>query len=212
MRQRHFIDIHKGATAPFILLLMFLFDKWDNINIWIYFGLHGSYGIMWVLKSKIFPDNSWEKPCSIWYGLYIWSGLSLYWISPLIIITGYFNNNIPLVSSPYYLGICIFLFSLGVFFHFSSDMQKHSYMKLKPGSLITNGMMKKCRNTNYFGELLIYLGFSLLAQHWIPLLALFLFIIIIWIPNMRHKEHSLSRYKEFENYKNNSSFIFPFIF
>jgi len=212
MRQRHFIDIHKGATAPFILLLMFLFDKWDNLNIWIYFGLHGSYGIMWVLKSKIFPDNSWEKPCSIWYGLYIWSGLSLYWISPLIIITGYFNNNIPLVSSPYYLGFCIFLFSLGVFFHFSSDMQKHSYMKLKPGSLITNGMMKQCRNTNYFGELLIYLGFSLLAQHWIPLLALFLFIIIIWIPNMRRKEHSLSRYKEFENYKNNSSFIFPFIF
>ena len=123
MKQKHFIDIHKGATAPFVLFLMFLLDQWDNTTAWIYFGLHGSYGLMWILKSRIFPDTSWEKPCTIWYGLYIWFGLSLYWISPWIILTGYFNNGIPLVISPQYLGICIFMFSMGVFFHFSSDFQ-----------------------------------------------------------------------------------------
>ena len=212
MKQKHFIDIHKGATAPFVLLLMYLLNQWDNTTAWIYLALHGSYGLMWILKSKIFPDNSWEQTCSIWYGLYIWSGLSLYWISPWIILTGYFNSGIPLATSPHYLGMCIFMFSIGVFFHFSADMQKHSYLKLKPGVLITDGMMKRCRNTNYFGELLIYLGFGLLAQHWIPLVALAFFIMIIWIPNMRQKEKSLSRYTEFEDYKNNSSFIFPFIF
>ena len=119
MKQKHFIDIHKGATAPFVLLLMYLLNQWDNTTAWIYLALHGSYGLMWILKSKIFPDNSWEQPCSIWYGFYIWLGLSLYWISPWIILTGYFNSGIPLATSPQYLGMCIFMFSIGVFFHFS---------------------------------------------------------------------------------------------
>jgi len=129
MKQKHFIDIHKGLTAPFVLLLMYLLDQWNNTTAWVYFALHGSYGFMWVLKSQIFPDSTWGKPCSIWYGIYIWSGLSLYWISPMIILTGYFNNGVPLEVHSGYLGLCIFIFTMGVFFHFSADMQKYSYLK-----------------------------------------------------------------------------------
>ncbi len=210
MKQKFFIDTHKGATAPFVLLLMYLLNIWDNTTAWVYFGLHGSYGLMWVLKSKIFPDKSWDEPCSIWYGFFIWFGLSLYWLSPWIILSGYFNNGVPQEASPWYIGLCIFMFACGVFCHFAADMQKHTHLKLNSGNLITDGMMKRCRNTNYFGELLIYLGFGLLAQHWIPLVALTLIIIIIWIPNIIRKEKSLSRYAEFEEYKKNSSLIFPF--
>ena len=210
MKQKFFIDTHKGATAPFVLLLMYILNIWDNTTAWVYFGLHGSYGLMWVLKSKIFPDKSWDNPCSIWYGLFIWSGLSLYWLSPWIILSGYFNNGVPQEASPWYIGSCVFMFSSGVFCHFAADMQKHTQLKLNPENLITDGMMKRCRNTNYFGELLIYLGFGLLAEHWIPLVALTLIIIIIWIPNIIRKEKSLSRYREFEEYKKNSYLIFPF--
>ena len=64
---------------------------------------------------------------------------------------------------------------------------------------------------NYLGELLIYLGFSLLAMHWIPIAALFSFILIIWIPNMIKKDKSLSRYENFNDYKNQSNSFFPFI-
>ena len=71
---------------------------------------------------------------------------------------------------------------------------------------------KKCRNINYFGELLIYLGFGLLAKHWVPILVLLLFIIVIWIPNIRKKEKSLSRYPNFNDYRKRSSFIIPFIY
>ena len=196
MKQKHFIDIHKGATAPAVILLIWYFGRWENHTALVYLALHGSYGIMWVLKSMIFPDKTWEAKCSIWYGLYIWGGLTLYWISPFIII------STPVYNSPMYLGLMIAIFSMGVFFHYASDMQKHAHLKLKPGELITDGLMSRCRNTNYFGELLIYLSFALLSRHWLPIVVLVSFMMIIWLPNMRRKDKSLSRYSDYAEYKN----------
>ena len=59
-------------------------------------------------------------------------------------------------------------------------------------------MFRHCRNINYFGELLIYLGFSLLAMHWVPIACLAAMMILVWFPNMRRKDRSLARYPEFE--------------
>ena len=205
MKQKHFIDSHKGATGPFILVLILYFNQWENVTAWVYLALHGSYGIMWVLKSRIFPDKTWEAKCSIWYGLYIWGGLTLYWISPWIIMTSAVDN------SSVYIGLCIALFTMGVFFHYAADMQKHAHLKLKPGELITDGLMARCRNTNYFGELLIYLSFAFMSRHWIPILVLASFMIIIWLPNMRKKDKSLSRYENYAEYKKRSSLLIPFI-
>ena len=205
MKQKHFIDIHKGATAPMVFILIWYFHQWENHTAWIYLALHGSYGIMWVLKSAIFPDKTWEAKCSIWYGLYIWGGLTLYWISPFIIM------STPVYNSPMYLGLMVAIFAMGVFFHYGADMQKHAHLKLKPGELITDGLMSRCRNTNYFGELLIYLSFALLSRHWIPIVVLVSFMIIIWLPNMRRKDKSLSRYPDYEDYKKRSSLMIPFI-
>ena len=52
----------------------------------MYLALHGTYGLLWITKSRIFPDKQWEEKCSIFYGLFIWFGLSLYWFSPYIIV------------------------------------------------------------------------------------------------------------------------------
>jgi hypothetical protein len=43
----------------YLLAMMVYFNNW-SIGMWMYFVLHGSYGIIWVLKGKIFPDNSFE--------------------------------------------------------------------------------------------------------------------------------------------------------
>ena len=97
MKQKNYIDLHKGATFIYILILMFFFNDYmslqsnNNISIYVYLALHGTYGILWILKSKIYPDRQWESKCSVWYGLLIWLGLSLYWIAPYIILT----HNIP---------------------------------------------------------------------------------------------------------------------
>lgn len=210
MKQKHFIDFHKGITFIYILMLINFYSAFENTTIWIYLGLHGTYGILWVLKSFIFPDKTWEQKTNFAYGLVILFGLSLYWISPWLIVSGYFNEGNMIIIPNWLVSVVIFMFGLGVFLHFSSDMQKHTALKLNPGKLISNGLFKRSRNINYFGELFIYLSFALLGMHWIPILILVVFIMVVWLPNMLRKDKSLSRYKEFEDYKNKSGMFFPF--
>ena len=204
MKQSTFINSHKGATFIAVLIMMAIHDQWLNPTAWVYLGLHGTYGFLWVLKSRFFPDRQWEQPASLGYGLFIWAGLSLYWIAPWLLT----SNGVR--APAWYLGLCTSLYALGVFFHFASDMQKHTALKVRPG-LITDGLWSLCRNPNYFGELLIYLGFGLLAMHWLPLAVILLFIIVIWLPNMRKKDRSLSRYAEFDQYRRTTKLFIPFL-
>jgi len=206
MKQRHFIDSHKAATGLFVLALIAIYDQWDNPTAWVYLGLHGTYGLLWVLKSRIFPDKQWEQPTSLAYGLVIWAGLTLYWIAPWLITSQH-------VQAPsWYLGLCIAIYAVGVFWHFASDMQKTMFLKLNPGHLMTDGLWSRLRNPNYFGELLIYLGFGMLVMHWAPLIVILLFVLIVWLPNMRRKDRSLARYPDFASYKARSKLFLPFVF
>ena len=211
MKQKHFIDIHKGLNSIVILLLMYYFNSWNNLIAWIYLALHGTYGYLWILKSRIFPDKQWENKINLSYGLFIWLGLSLYWISPYIIISGnsIFPFSIPIY--PVYIFFCLTIYILGIFLHFTSDMQKFIQLKLIEGHLIDDGMFRSLRNTNYLGELFIYLGFSLLALDWAPLIALLLFVVFIWLPNMYKKDKSLSKYSNFKQYKSKTKKFIPFI-
>jgi steroid 5-alpha reductase family enzyme len=206
MKQKHFINSHKGVTFLAVLLMMTWFNQWQNPTAWLYLALHGTYGWLWVLKGQLFPDKQWEPGCSIWYGLYIWAGLSLYWVTPYIITST--NYHAP----AWLMGLSTSMYVLGVFLHFTADMQKFMGLRNKPGELITDGLMSKTRNINYFGELLIYLGFSMLAMHWFPILVIVLFLLVIWMPNMRKKDRSLSRYPGFAEYKKRTKLFIPFLY
>jgi steroid 5-alpha reductase family enzyme len=206
VKQKHFIDFHKGITFLFILLVMGIYNQWGNPTAWIYLALHGSYGILWVLKSRLFPDRQWEQPASLAYGLVIWAGLSLYWVAPWLLAA-------RRAQAPgWYLAVCASLYIFGLFFHFSADMQKYTSLRLRPGQLITEGLWARLRNPNYFGEFLVYLGFGLLARHWLPLAILLLWLVFVWFPNMRRKDRSLARYPEFESYRAKSKLFIPFIY
>ncbi len=41
MKQKHFIDIHKGATAPMVFILIWYFHQWENHTAWVYLAFHG---------------------------------------------------------------------------------------------------------------------------------------------------------------------------
>ncbi len=206
MKQKYFIDSHKAVTFLAVLGMMAWFQQWDNPTAWVYLALHGTYGILWVLKSRIFPDKQWEEDKGLFYGLYIWAGLSLYWIAPFIITS-------QAVQAPaWLLGLSVGTYTFGIFLHYAADMQKHVQLKYNPGHLIDDGLMARVRNINYFGELLIYLGFGILAMHWIPLAVIALYLAIIWFPNMLKKDKSLSRYPGFAEYKRKSKLFFPFLF
>jgi steroid 5-alpha reductase family enzyme len=139
-------------------------------------------------------------------GLGFWAGLTGYWVAPFIIA-------IKNVQAPFWvLALSIFLSIVGTMFHFASDMQKHIELKTRPNQLITDGFWRLSRNPNYFGEFLIYSSFALLAMHWLPWVVLGIVISVFWIPHMRNKEKSLSRYAEFGDYKARTRSFIPFLF
>jgi protein-S-isoprenylcysteine O-methyltransferase Ste14 len=205
MKMKAYINIFKGLTALFVLLMMAYFQAWQNQTAWVYLGLHGSYGILWVLKSRFFPDKSWERSIHWLVGLGIWLALAFYLIAPWLLISRFIQH------AGWFLAFCIFMFVLGVFLHIASDMQKFTALRIKPERLIQDGLFKRLRNPNYFGELLIYGSFALLSWHWIPFLVLAAYLGSYWIPKMLRKDRSLSRYPGFDEYKRKSKLFIPYL-
>lgn len=208
MRLKHkfYIDTHKGANAFAILGLIAAYDAWHNETAWIYLALHGTYGLLWVLKSRFFADRNWEREVDLPMGLFTWAALTAYWVGPWVIVRD------DLHAAPWLLALCVAMWGLGVFLHFASDMQKHMHMKLAPGTLLTEGLWSRCRNPNYLGELLIYFSFCLVSRHWAPLAVLLAMIAGVWLPNMLRKDRSLARYPEFAAWKARSSLFVPGLF
>jgi steroid 5-alpha reductase family enzyme len=205
LKHKYFIDSHKCSNAVAILGMMGAFDAWHVTTAWVYLALHGTYGFLWTLKSLTFGDKQWERETSLGMGLATWGVLSLYWIAPFLIASRHIE------APPWYLALAIALYASGVFFHFASDMQKHVALRLRPGHLVTDGLFRRTRNPNYFGELLIYVGFTMLAMHWLPLLVLGAVVLGVWLPNMRKKDRSLSRYVEFAAYRARTRLFVPYV-
>lgn len=200
---KFFIDTHKGSNALAILALMAHFDAWHNETAWVYLALHGTYGALWITKSRVFPDKQWEQPVPWSTGLATWAFLSLYWVAPYLI------TSRDLHAQPWLLGLCVALWGVGIFLHFASDMQKHMHLQLAPGTLLTTGLWGRCRNPNYLGEFLVYLPFCLLGMHWATMVVLGLAVFAIWLPNMIKKDRSLARYPGFAAWRERSWLFVP---
>jgi len=195
------INLHKGGTAFLVIGLMFFYQNFST-GPWVYLALHGSYGFLWLLKDRMFPDKQWEQIVSVPYGIFVFLVLGLYWIAPLLLISQRIEPPAAIIAAAVAMNM------FGVMLHYGSDAQKYFTLKYKPG-LITEGFFARCRNTNYLGELMIYSGFALLTVSWIGFIGIGAFFIGAFTPNMIKKDKSLARYPEFNNYKKKSGLLFP---
>lgn len=157
---------------------------------------------LWLLKDRIYPDKQWEQEIPVPLAIAGFFLISLYWVAPFILVS---SGSTP----PFYLiWLAISLNIIGVFLHFASDAQKYYTLKYRPG-LIDEGFFANCRNTNYLGEVFIYLSFAILAQHWLPFLILGGFVAGLFFPNMLKKDKSLAKYPTFADYQARSGLILP---
>lgn len=198
------INLHKGLTAFVVLGLMYYFKNY-SIGAWVYLALHGSYGFLWLFKDRVYPDKKWEEDVSIPYALLVFFALGLYWIAPYILISQHKMPGDMIIAGAVALNM------FGSVLHFGSDAQKYFTLKYKSG-LITEGFFARCRNPNYLGELMIYVGFAMLSMSWMGYIGIGLFFIFVFIPGMIRKDKSLSRYPEFTAYKKRSGLLLPKIF
>ncbi|MEB3166697.1 MAG: DUF1295 domain-containing protein [Cyanobacteriota bacterium] len=201
MQLRHVINLHKGLTPVVVLGLMAAFGNFGS-GPWLYLALHGTYGLLWLLKDRIFPDRQWEQTVSWPVAISGFLALGLYWLAPVLLIRSGAVPPPPLAAAA--TALCI----TGVFLHYGADAQKHFTLRYRPG-LIDEGFFARCRNTNYLGEILIYLSFAVLAMHLIPYLVLVGFALGVFLPNMRRKDASLARYPGFEAWRRRSGLLLP---
>lgn len=215
-RVRQALNFHKLAVAPVYLVIIYLNNQTLQTiptNLLLVFLLHAIYGMLWVMKDVHFPDYSWQSKATLASVVNMFFVLSALYYSPVYcyfvecpdIGNALFKNNEFLCRV---LGISAYVF--GIFFHFVADAQKFFTLKYRqPRSLITNGLFKYTRNPNYFGEVLIYIGFALLSG--IPF-TIFLFMIVwfsVFLPNIAHKDERLSRHNGFDDYKKKTGLLIP---
>ena len=54
------VNFAKGTMFIYLLALMFYFQNF-SVGAWVYLGLHGSYGILWIARDTAFPDPATQR-------------------------------------------------------------------------------------------------------------------------------------------------------
>ncbi|MDI3259170.1 MAG: DUF1295 domain-containing protein [Sinobacteraceae bacterium] len=204
------IDFQKAGTFFFLGLLMAWYHN-TTVAAWIYLALHGSYGLVWIVKDLAFPDPNWQRRITIGGGINAFLGvLGWYWVFGWLLISGVSQPHYPL-PDPAWFALCISLCILGCAIMIAADAQKYFTLRLKRG-LITDGMFRYVRHPNYLGEMMIYGSFALMVWHWLP------FVVLAWVwlglfaVNMTLKEASLSRHPEWAAYRARTGWLLPKLF
>ena len=201
MKLNQIINLHKGLTAFVVIGLMIFFDNF-TIAPYVYLALHGTYGLLWLLKEKIFPDPYFKEKINFLTSVTGFIFLGSYWVAPYILISS--PKSVP----DFLIAASISINIIGVFLHFASDTQKYFSLKFKK-DLIKEGFFKNVRNTNYLGEILIYLSFAILSMSFIPFAILAIFFFVVFLPRMIKKDYSLKKYASFDDYKKKTGLILP---
>jgi protein-S-isoprenylcysteine O-methyltransferase Ste14 len=203
------INFQKAGTFAFVGFLMWYYNN-TSPAAWIYLALHGSYGLVWILKDLNFPDPNWQKKITIGGGINAFLGvLGQYWVFAWLLISGVSNPTYPLPDFAWF-ALCISLCIMGCVIMIAADAQKYFTLRVKRG-LITDGMHKYVRHPNYLGEMMIYGSFALLVWHWYPVIVLAWVWLGLFAVNMVMKEASMSRYPEWAAYKQRTWWLVPFV-
>ena len=195
------INAQKTGTIFIMFLLMKYYNNYST-GAWLYLSLHGTYGLLWFLKDMVFPDKSFQNYLTIIPAILVSLFLLSYWLMGFEVMCGLGDQN---PSGKKIFG-CFFLFSFGNILMMCSDLQKFIVLKYKKG-LIDDYFLKNNRNTNYFGEILVYLTFAIACGR----KEGYIMLIIEWITffgsRIYMKDLRLAKKHGFEKYKKNSYII-----
>lgn len=255
---RQYLNLHKALVVPCYLIFYFIFgqnldsdqkDRFIELSI-----MHGSYGIMWILKGNFdsyfltaligqkgiqvgaqdrpssfrcfggnpscsiiplkdihFPDASWQAPATLPSAIIGFISMGIFYYLPGISLTKPIGLDYFFIfesKSWQFAGWAVYIW--GVFLHFVTDAEKYYILKYQvERKLITEGMMEYSRNMNYFGEILIYLGFAFMSTSALPLIFSSFMWLTNFVPRMMMKDSSMSRHPEWEEWSKRAWILFP---
>lgn len=161
----------------------------------MYFVLHGTYGLTWVVKDLVCPDKSFQEKIPFANAIFLSIFLIMYMLPAYQMVTGTANNDpsldrVIVAFSTYFVGLALMM---------GSDCQKHYALKYKKG-LIDDGFFGITRNPNYLGEIMIYSSYGILAERW-EFWGVLVFVWLgLFLPNMINKDKSLKQKQGWETY------------
>jgi protein-S-isoprenylcysteine O-methyltransferase Ste14 len=216
IRLNRVIDLHKGLTGPLVLALMAAFGVWTTAA-WIYLALHGSYGVVWVLKDVTLPDRKWQRRVTWPAAAAAWIFLTHYWVAPALLVLGSAGaldlGEWSPASSPV-LAAAVAVYAVGLVLMLGADVQKNLTLGLRDrgeggGGLIESGFFARARHPNYLGEMMVYGAFALVVGHWLPWVILVAVWALVFVPNMLAIEASVSRHPGYDDWRDRTGFLLP---
>ena len=213
LKLRHAINAHKAASTPTVLLLMAARGAW-GAPAWVYLGMHGGYGVAWLIKEATFPDSTWGADATLGGCIYLFFSMSLFWIAPFCVIDAEARG---MSTPPPTVAAALYLFSIGMLFLHAADSQKTFILKhSERRGLIRDGLFGRTRNPNYFGEVLIYSSFSMMASTsrlwFLPWCVNSFVWFALFLPSWLVKDRSLSRHPGFRAYQRRTGVLIPWVF
>eukprot|EP01084_Bolivina_argentea_P182585 315165_1 len=202
-----FVNAQKLLMVFYLIWMMYKYDHFST-TAYVYVCIHGCYGYIWYfIKHLSFPNRSFDMNITITYFIgYIF----IAWIIIPLIPSFCLSNKEPASSTIIVLSLIIYIFGINIMM--CADCQLYYSLKYNKGNLVNIGLNKYMRHPNYLGELLIYLSFAILSRHWISFVIVIGLWLFMWLPMNIQKEKSLSRYKEWKQYKQKSWMYFPNLF
>jgi protein-S-isoprenylcysteine O-methyltransferase Ste14 len=173
----------------------------------IYLCLHISYCTWWLLEQWFYPQRRqlFNEPIGL-----IGFISALVFVGIFYAMPGYFAFTNPTPLGLITVAIALPLYIFGSLINASADVQKMIAKQVNPG-LVKDNIWRFSRNINYFGDILRYLSFSVVAGSiWAYLVPTS--IAILYIQRILQKEQQMaSKYPEFAEYQRSTSRFIPFI-
>jgi steroid 5-alpha reductase family enzyme len=201
------INIAKSMTIVCLIALAMIYSISDLRQI-LYLCLHVSYCCWWLLEQWLFPQRR-QQLFTEKIGLFPFFAV-LSFVGVFYALPGYlaFINPNPIAYSTVAIALPLYIF--GSLINTSADVQKMTAKGMGAG-LVNDGIWRSVRHVNYFGDLMRYTSFSVVAGSlWAFLLPATIFLL--YLQRIAQKERSMTvKYPEFAAYQQNSTRLFPWI-
>jgi protein-S-isoprenylcysteine O-methyltransferase Ste14 len=200
------INTAKILTSVCLIGFAVVFGVQDLRQV-IYLCLHISYCTWWLLEQGFYPARKqmFNEPVGI-----LGFVSSLGFVGLLYALPGYlaFINPVPLSFTATAIALPLYIF--GSLINTAADVQKMT-AKQEGATLVSDGIWRFSRNINYFGDLMRYLSFSVVAGSiWAYLVPSA--IALLYLQRISQKEQTMvEKYAEYAQYQQSSRRLIPFI-
>jgi protein-S-isoprenylcysteine O-methyltransferase Ste14 len=201
------INTAKILTILLLVAFALVFGIQDLRQL-LYMCLHISYCLWWLVEQWFYPvrrQQMFSEPVGV--GGFI---ISLLFIGFFYTLPGYLAFTNPEPISLLTVAVALPLFIFGTLINASADIQKLTAKQYGAG-LVRDGIWRFSRNINYFGDLLRYVSFSVVAGSiWAYVVPVS--IALIYLQRIFQKEQSMpEKYQDYQEYQQSSTRLIPFI-